>query len=319
MDDASFDLPNRSSYKLFCARDLHMVADMPPAGRIAARVLVSCLLLLCLEPLLAVGRRCEFSATYRNNLYNYSLAAPSQKYPHGVMSEDGFYKIAVNETMLWYQLCDQMIFNHDQPRCLNCQDCGGPSRCGMQCSALIANDIGGYHVCTTIWQASNLHISLIEKDNPQKGVIVKMISSGSKENCSLSVSVICDSNKVQVSNSLTIIGDCDYATELRHPSGCARIISANGKGWGWFWTLMTIIICLLGGYLVVGTIYRYFFLGIHGAQAIPNLEFWLSLPQRTRTMLGSLVRRLQGYSRRTRGSYTPVRDDRDSNARASSY
>ncbi|KAK8920991.1 hypothetical protein KSP39_PZI020824 [Platanthera zijinensis] len=93
-----------------------------------------------------------------------------------------------------------------------------------------------------------------------------MVASGSKENCSLSVSVICDLNKVQVSNSLTILGDCDYATELKHPSGCARIISVNGKGWGWFGTLMIIISCLLGGYLLVGAIYRHFFLGIHGAQ-----------------------------------------------------
>ncbi|XP_020582082.1 uncharacterized protein LOC110025772 isoform X2 [Phalaenopsis equestris] len=239
---------------------------MPTADRLAARVLVYCLLFLCLAALLAQGRRCEFSAIYSNNLYNYSLAAPSQKFPHGVMSEDGFYKISVNETILWYQLCDQMIFNHDPPRCLNCLDCGGPLRCGMQCSALTAKDIGGYPVCTTIGQASNLHISLIEKNDPQKGVIVKMIASGSKLNCSLSVSVICDLYEVQVSNTLTILGDCDYATELRHPSGCAKIISANETGWGWFGTLMIIIFCLLGGYVLVGTIYRYFFLGIHGVQ-----------------------------------------------------
>ncbi|PKA56181.1 hypothetical protein AXF42_Ash011110 [Apostasia shenzhenica] len=278
---------------------------------LVARVLRCSLLLLCVEPLLALRRGCEFSITHSNSLYNFSLAAPSRKYPHGVMSEDGFYKIAVNESLLLYQLCDQMIFNHDQPRCLNCQGCGGPLHCGMQCSALVSENIGGYFVCTTIGQASNVNISLIDRSNPEKGVIVKMFSIGPKENCSLSVSVFCDSTKVQVYNSLTMSGSCDYATKLRHPCGCAKVTSRHRKGLGWFGTLLIIVLCPFGGYLFIGTIYRYFFLKIHGAQAIPNLGFWCSLPQRARTLLRSLVRRLQGFSRDGRGSYAPVRDDRD--------
>lgn len=283
---------------------------MPLPDRNTARVFIFSLLLVSSEPLFYLERGCEFSFTQGNYLYNYRLAAPSSSYPHGVMSEDGFYKIAVNETVLWYQLCDHMIFNHGQPKCLNCQDCGGPLHCGTQCSALVENNIGGYPVCTTIGRASNADVSLLEKNKPEKGIIVKMVASGSKENCSLSVSVICDLSKVQVSNSLTILGDCDYATELKHPSGCARIISGHGKGWGWFGTLMIIILCLLGGYILVGAIYRHFFLGIHGAQAIPNLEFWLSLPQRAGAMLSSLVRKLRGLSA-SRSSYAPLRDDRD--------
>ncbi|RWW70166.1 hypothetical protein BHE74_00022162 [Ensete ventricosum] len=72
-----------------------------------------------------------------------------------------FYKVTVNESSLWFQLCDQMLFNHDPPRCYDCQDCGGPSRCGTMCSALVANNIGGYFVCTTIRKASNLNVALI--------------------------------------------------------------------------------------------------------------------------------------------------------------
>ncbi|XP_057483352.1 uncharacterized protein LOC130770078 [Actinidia eriantha] len=106
----------------------------------------------------SVSGVCELSVVDRNMLYNYSLASPIRKYPHGVLSEDGFYKVAVNETVLWFQ-----------------------------------------------------------------------------------------------------------ATQLRHPSGCAKIVSVHGKGLGWFGTFITIILCLFGGYLVAGGIvYRFFYLGVRG-------------------------------------------------------
>lgn len=41
-------------------------------------------------------------------------------------------------------------------------------------------------------------IRMADKENPQSGVIVKMSSSRPKLNCSLSVSVLCNTNGVQV-------------------------------------------------------------------------------------------------------------------------
>jgi len=41
-------------------------------------------------------------------------------------------------------------------------------------------------------------ISMADKKNPHTGVIFKMSNSGPKFNCSLAVSVICNSNGVQV-------------------------------------------------------------------------------------------------------------------------
>ncbi|WOL14804.1 hypothetical protein Cni_G23585 [Canna indica] len=264
--------------------------------------------ILCLEPQLSLGGggACELAVRHNDVLYNYSLSSPTSKYPHGILSEDGFYKVVVNETSLWFQLCDQMIFNHDPPRCYDCQDCGGPLHCGIACSALVSNDIDGYPVCTTIGRASSLQIALIDQNNPLKGVHVKTSSSGTKRNCSLSVSVFCDATEVQVPNDLNITGNCDYAVVLRHPSGCAKVINIDGGGWGWFGTLMMIILCLLVGYILVGTVYRFFFLGIHGTEAIPNLEFWFSLPRRAKSMLGNLLRRFSRQGRNSRGSYTPV-------------
>ncbi|XP_008804111.1 uncharacterized protein LOC103717482 isoform X1 [Phoenix dactylifera] len=278
---------------------------MPARCRIAFWALAASL--LCFEPVLSLaGGACELSVRRRNLVYNYSLASSTSKHPHGVLSEDGFYKVAVNETLLWFQLCDQMIFNHNPPRCFGCQDCGGPSHCGMKCSALVANNIGGYHVCTTIGGLPNQNIALIDENDPERGVIIRMSANSLEKNCSLSVSVFCDSVKTHVPNSLNISGSCDYATVLRHPSGCAKVISVNGNGLGWFGTLIIIILCLVGGYILIGTIYRFFFLGIHGAEAIPNMEFWFSLPQRARSMLGSLVRRFRGHTRDSRGSYAPM-------------
>ncbi|GMP23541.1 hypothetical protein CsSME_00001091 [Camellia sinensis var. sinensis] len=52
----------------------------------------------------SVSAICELSIVDHNKLYNYSLASPSPKFPHGVLSEDGFYKVAVNQTVLWFQV-----------------------------------------------------------------------------------------------------------------------------------------------------------------------------------------------------------------------
>ncbi|GAV88984.1 LOW QUALITY PROTEIN: hypothetical protein CFOL_v3_32405, partial [Cephalotus follicularis] len=231
---------------------------------------------------------CEFSFTDRNKLYNFSLASPLPNFPHGILSEDGFYKVAVNDTVLWFQvgssavitsyfnlivicfsffdlmeqLCDGMIFNHDPPNCVDCLDCGGPSRCGMECSALVANNVGGYHVCTASGRLSSTEVDVIDKKNPHRGVIVKMSNGSLKVNCSLSVSVICELNGVQGPNTLEELGTCDYATVIWHPSGCATIISVHGRGWGWFAAFIIIILCLFGGYLLAGTVYRFFVLGV---------------------------------------------------------
>ncbi|XP_062154690.1 uncharacterized protein LOC133862827 isoform X2 [Alnus glutinosa] len=177
----------------------------------------------------SVSTVCELGVIDNNKLYNYSLAAPTPEFPHGVLSEDGFYKVAVNETMVWFQLCDGMIFNHDPPKCVDCWDCGGPSRCGMDCSALMANNIGGYHACTTIGRASSTDIEIIDKKNPHVGVIVKMSHTGPKLNCSLSVSVICDLNGVQGPHSLEKLGTCHYnqCCTLRWPMSSATSVS-NG-------------------------------------------------------------------------------------------
>ncbi|XP_077213411.1 autophagy-like protein [Tasmannia lanceolata] len=249
---------------------------------------------------------CELSVMHRDHLYNFSLTQPTLKHPHGVLSEDGFYKVAVNETLLWFQLCDQMLFNHDPPRCFGCEDCGGSLHCGMKCSALVASSNGGYDVCKTIGKTSNLDITLIDKEDPPKGVSVKMSASGSKINCSLSVSVLCDLNGNLAPYSLDKLGTCDYATVLRHPSGCAKIISIRGRGWGWFGTLIIILLCLLGGYLLAGTVYRFVFLGVRGLEVVPNMDFWLSLPQRSKSLLGSLLRRLRSRPRSSQNSYSPM-------------
>ncbi|KAL0401150.1 UNVERIFIED_CONTAM: hypothetical protein Slati_4144900 [Sesamum latifolium] len=246
----------------------------------------------------SVSELCELSFKDSNKVYHYSLVSPLRKFPHGILSEDGFYKVAANGTVLWFQLCGSMIFNHDPPVCVDCKecsctvfvaqvifhkqnpDCGGPTRCGMGCSALVSNKVEGYPVCTTIGQPSSTIIDVRDRKSPHTGVIVKMTHTGSKRNCSLSVSVICNSNGVEGPQTLETVGFCDYNTELKHPLGCPKIISSHGNGLGWFGSFMIIILCLLGAYLLAGAVYRYFFLHIRGIDVIPNLEFWASLPHR---------------------------------------
>ncbi|XP_028212586.1 uncharacterized protein LOC114395087 isoform X1 [Glycine soja] len=203
-------------------------------------------------------------------------------------------------------LCDGMIFNHDPPICADCWDCGGPKHCGMECNALVANNVGGYHVCTAIGRGPKIDVDIIDKKNPHTGVIVKMSNSGPKYNCSLAVSVLCNLNGVQGPQALERLGACDYVTELKHPSGCAIIINVHGGGWGWFGTLLIIVLCLFAAYLLAGIVYRFFFLGIRGIDIIPNLDFWVSLPRRTQSLCTSLVRKFKGPSEGYRSSYSPV-------------
>ncbi|PIN00921.1 hypothetical protein CDL12_26572 [Handroanthus impetiginosus] len=254
----------------------------------------------------SVPALCELSVKDKSKAYYYSLASPLRKFPHGILSEDGYYKVATNGTVLWFQLCGSMIFNHDPPMCVDCKDCGGSTHCGMGCSALVSNQIDGYPVCTTLGRPSSTVLDVLDKKSPNMGIIVKMTNTGPKHNCSLSVSVICNSNGVQGPQTLENLGFCDYKTELKHPLGCAKIINSHGSGLGWFGILMVIILCLYGGYILAGSVYRYFFLHVRGIDVIPNLEFWASLPHSIQSWFQSLVRRFRGPSHSYRSSYSPV-------------
>ncbi|KAK1271434.1 hypothetical protein QJS04_geneDACA005979 [Acorus gramineus] len=262
---------------------------------------------LCPKTIRSESGSCDLSVIRGNSMYNFSLPSPRPNYPHGALSEDGFYKLALNGTFLWFQLCDQMIFNHDPPRCVGCQGCGGPLHCGMKCNALVAEKIEGYYVCTTIGQHSTTNIAPIDEKDLRKGVVVKMSASNPTNKCSLSVSVFCDPSRTHGLHSIDKHGTCDYVTELWHPSGCANIISIHGKGLGWFGTLIITILCLFGGYLLAGSAYRYFFLGIRGLDVIPNMEFWLHLLEILQSFLGSLVGRWRRRSQDSQNPYRPVR------------
>nr|XP_043617434.1 uncharacterized protein LOC122589238 isoform X3 [Erigeron canadensis]XP_043617435.1 uncharacterized protein LOC122589238 isoform X3 [Erigeron canadensis] len=229
-----------------------------------------------------------------------------------------------------------MIFNHDPPRCFDCFGCGESAQCGMGCSALMSNNLfgtllrktlvyefgsssdnrnlficcsnkfEGYPICTTIGLTSTITTDLIDKRNPHTGLLVKMRHDRPELNCSLSVYVICDSKQVQGPTTLETVNLCNYATQLRHPSACAQIVSSSSNGFGWFGTLLIIILCPFGGYLLAGAAYRFFYLGIHGIDIVPNLEFWANLPHRAQSAIMSLVRRFRGHSKDHRSSYSPV-------------
>ncbi|KAF3781810.1 hypothetical protein EJ110_NYTH35691 [Nymphaea thermarum] len=96
-----------------------------------------------------------------------------------------------------------------------------------------------------------------------------MSSVTEKMNCSLSVSVFCDQSAT-VPTSVDHVGGCDYATTMRHPAACADVISGGRSG--------------LGAYLLAGTVYRFLFLGVRGVEVIPNLSFWLRLPQQAQVL-----------------------------------
>jgi hypothetical protein len=149
-------------------------------------------------------------------------------------------------------------------------------------------------------------LNMVDKEDPGKGVIVQMSTGNRNQNCSLSVSVICQKTKVDGPLTLAKSGTCQYATQLRHPAGCAAAISGHSSGWGWFSTLLIIILCLFGAYLVGGAVYRYFSLGIRGIDVIPNMDYWATVPHSIQSCFGSLFSRFGGSIRGQQTSYSQV-------------
>ncbi|KAM0043067.1 hypothetical protein Hdeb2414_s0010g00336881 [Helianthus debilis subsp. tardiflorus] len=154
-----------------------------------------------------------------------------------------------------------------------------------------SNILGGYSVCTTIGCTQSITTNLIDKKSPSMGVIVEMWHQGPEMNCSLSVSG---------PKTLEKVGNCNFVT------GCAIVLAIKDNNLGWFSTLLIILLFLFGGYLITGAAYRFFYLGIHGIDIIPNLAFWASLPHRVRNSFWSLVRRFRGPSHNYRSSYSRV-------------
>ncbi|GAB2216753.1 hypothetical protein Droror1_Dr00024532 [Drosera rotundifolia] len=255
---------------------------------------------------IAASAVCEYSVVEGNKQYKYSLASAVGDFRHGVVSEDGFYKVAANGTILWFQLCDGMIFNHGSPRCVDCLHCGGSKHCGMGCGALVANNVGGYFVCDVIGTHLSFDINLLDRKSPHIGIIVKLGTTSSNVNCSLSVHVMCNLDEVQEPKSLKKLGTCDYATVLHHPSGCALVVPAHRDEWGWFRTILTISVCLFGAYLLTGVAYQFFYLRIRGLDVIPNLNFWTSMLHRTQSLFMSAVHKLRGPIYHHRSCYSPV-------------
>ncbi|GLJ37370.1 hypothetical protein SUGI_0758340 [Cryptomeria japonica] len=256
---------------------------------------------------------CGFEVQHQNKLYKFRLTSPLKNYPHGVLSEDGFYKISQNnsesgsETKIWFQLCEQMVFNHDPPKCISCQTCGGPLHCGLTCSALIVKNVAGYHICDTLGYATNSNVSLIDPKSPGKGVKLNMSASNADGDCSLSISVQCNANGVQAPTSMSKSGKCNYITTMMHPAGCPVVTHIGNNGFGWIGTLLILLVCIFASYLLIGMVYRFFVLGIHGKEVFPNLDMWLSIPRRFQTGLEYTSSRVVGAFYRIRyGSYTRV-------------
>ncbi|KAI5407713.1 hypothetical protein KIW84_053815 [Lathyrus oleraceus] len=235
------------------------------------RTLLTLFTVVVLSPSLSFATptsACQFTFRDGNKLYNYTLYSPIRNFPHGILSEDG-----VKFMREWSS--NRVI-------------------------------TAGYHVCSAIGHGPTFDIDVIDKKSPHTGIIVKMSSGSLKYNCSLAVSVLCNLNGVQGPQTLERSGDCNYATELKHPSGCAMIVNVHGSGWGWFGTLLIILLCLFAAYLLAGIVYRYFVLKIRGIEVIPNLDFWISLPKRIQSQCSSLVRKFKGPSEGHRSSYSAV-------------
>jgi hypothetical protein len=259
---------------------------------------------------------CSWAATTNKKKYSFNLATPIKSFPHGILSEDGFYKVTTKSSegeavTYWFQLCEHMKFNFNPPLCENCEACGGAEHCGETCSAIMSSAYPGYSVCTTLGFPGNVNYSLIDQNKPEQGIRVTMTSCSqkSKPDCSFSVLVQCSHSGVQIPTTVTnkTAGGCDYETILRHPAGCPVVTNVSKGGWGWFGTLLFLLVLAFVVYMAVGIGYRVTVLGVSGIEAIPNLDTWRSLPSKIQLFVEYIVAQCMGvYYRFTENSYTRV-------------
>lgn len=239
-----------------------------------------------------VSDACAWATTTNGKMYSFNLVSPTKGYPHGILSEDGFYKISAKskdgETNYWFQLCEHMKFNFNPPLCENCEGCGGLGHCGETCSALVSSSYPGYSLCTTLGYPESIYYSLINQDKPEQGVRVNMTTCNkSKPNCSFSVLVYCSHSGFEPPKTAMngTSGECNLETALKHPAGCPVVTNMSKKGWGWFGSLLFMLLLIFVVYVAVGIGYRVTVLGASGFEAIPNLDTWRALPSKIQLLV----------------------------------
>ncbi|RRT71709.1 hypothetical protein B296_00035260 [Ensete ventricosum] len=67
-----------------------LALEMTARDVVGLGLLVASILWLVPRPSHGRGGACELSVRHSDVLYNYSLASPTDKFPHGVLSEDGY-------------------------------------------------------------------------------------------------------------------------------------------------------------------------------------------------------------------------------------
>ncbi|KAG0594125.1 hypothetical protein M758_UG050100 [Ceratodon purpureus] len=236
---------------------------------------------------------CEWAAITNGKKYSFNLLNPIKAYPHGILSEDGFYKVSTigEDTHYWFQAC------------------GGTKHCGETCSALMSTSYPGYSVCTALGNPGSIQYSLINSNKPEQGVRVNMTSCHKmpKLNCSFSVLVYCSQTGVEAPSTVTIktAGGCDYETALSHPAGCPVVTNVSEGGWGWFSSLFFMFVVAFVVYMAVGIAYRVTVLGVSGFEAIPNLDIWRNLPSKVQLFTKYIILQFTGiYYRLTEDSYS---------------
>jgi hypothetical protein len=258
---------------------------------------------------------CEWAAISNKKKYSFNLATPTKAFPHGILSEDGFYKVTAKtsegETNYWFQLCEHMKFNFNPPLCENCEACGGAGHCGETCSAIMSSSYPGYSVCTTLGFPGSIQYSFIDQNKPEQGVRVNMTSCNKKpeSDCSFSVLVQCSHSVVEAPTTVTnkTGGGCDYEAILKHPAGCPVVTNVSNGGWGWFGSLLFLLVLAFVVYMAVGIAYRVTVLGVSGFEAIPNLDTWRALPSKIQLFFEYIISQCMGlYYRFTENSYSRV-------------
>lgn len=227
-------------------------------------------------------------------------------------TQDGYYMLVVTPVVegspnvsytWWWQFCADMNFKDvpikERPVCGNnafaacpegCAD-AVTGTCGNGCAGMLAQQTAGspsaFCWSTGEWSGGeDVSVALYNPSNAAAGVIYT-IKKGDAAGCtggarrSLSLAVACPAagaaGTALFPTNVLDLGNCAYAASMTHPSACPAVIEA---AIAWTWGNSFLLALFLGGgcYFGCGALYRYKSLDARGADVIPHLDAWRSLP-----------------------------------------
>lgn len=149
---------------------------------------------------------------------------------------------------------------------------------------------GFYEVCEVIGRHEMEQVSLIDRKNPEKGIVV---SYGGGELCEnpatpfqpsprrTSFELVCSSKQEENFQLIELVYPeyvaCSAVFRIKTPAGCPQAYQSRMSI---FWVIFIGGLVFVVGYVALGCLYNRYKFGAQGLEALPHSEFWMELTEK---------------------------------------